>query len=106
VREDPTIIEDKSGDYARNCLRLKRIAGIAARRKYMGADLIEEVMYDNELRFVNGREANPMQARRANRLYFYNFHCMFDLSNCCNVHISLPSPRGRKVRRIPPPLNI
>jgi hypothetical protein len=53
-------IKDKSGDCARNCLRLKGIARIVARRKYLGADLIEEVMHDNELRFVNGREVNTM----------------------------------------------
>ena len=54
------MIEDEGGDYAWNCARLKRIARIAARRKYLGADLIEEATYDNELRFVNSREVKPM----------------------------------------------
>jgi len=59
------LIEDKSGDYARNCLRLKRIARIAARRKYLGADLIEEVLYDTELRIVNGKEVRPKHLQTA-----------------------------------------
>jgi UDP:flavonoid glycosyltransferase YjiC (YdhE family) len=34
------IIEDKSGDYARNSVRLQRIAKIAARKKHLGAGYI------------------------------------------------------------------
>jgi UDP:flavonoid glycosyltransferase YjiC (YdhE family) len=66
------IIEDKNGNYARNSVRLQRIARIAARRKYLGADLIEEVMYDNELRFLNGRAVKPMHLQTADmRIPFY-----------------------------------
>jgi hypothetical protein len=32
---------------------------MAAPRKYLGADLIEEVLYDTELRFENGNELRP-----------------------------------------------
>ena len=48
------ILTDRTGSYARNVLRMRRIARVAARRgKYRAADLIEEVMYDHELRFVD-----------------------------------------------------
>jgi UDP:flavonoid glycosyltransferase YjiC (YdhE family) len=57
------VIEDKSGDYARNSVRLQRIAKIAARKKHLGADYIEEVMYDNDLRFVKSREVKPCICR-------------------------------------------
>lgn len=59
------LMEDKSGNYARNCERLKRIARIAARRKYLGADLIEEVLYDTEMRFDNGNELRPSHLQTA-----------------------------------------
>lgn len=54
------IIENKNSVYTRKSIRLQRIARIVARRKYLDADLIEEVMYDNELRFVKGREVKTM----------------------------------------------
>lgn len=44
-------MEDGEGRFKRNVLRMKRIANVAARRKEMAADLIEEVSYDHELRF-------------------------------------------------------
>ncbi|KAK0384132.1 hypothetical protein NLU13_8221 [Sarocladium strictum] len=45
------IITDPTGSFARNVLRMRRIARVAARRgKHRAADLIEEVMYDHELR--------------------------------------------------------
>ena len=45
------LIEDREGRCGSNVLRMKRISNIAARRKEMAADLIEEVLYDHELRF-------------------------------------------------------
>lgn len=59
------LIIDKDGLYHRNSLRLKRIAHVAARRKQHAADLVEEVLYDNELRLQNGRELRPMHLQTA-----------------------------------------
>ncbi|RHZ52669.1 glycosyltransferase family 1 protein [Aspergillus thermomutatus] len=59
------LMEDGDGTYARNVRRLQRIARVAARRKQLGADLIEEVLYDTELRVVDGRETRPMHLQTA-----------------------------------------
>ncbi|KZF20983.1 glycosyltransferase family 1 protein [Xylona heveae TC161] len=59
------ILEDRDGTYYRNALRLMRIARVASRRKYHAADLVEELMYDNELRYKNGREIRPMHLQTA-----------------------------------------
>lgn len=62
-----TILESgEKGLYQLNVLRLQRIARVAARRKYYAADLIEETMYDHELRFdENGKELRPMHLQTA-----------------------------------------
>ncbi|OTB06092.1 glycosyltransferase family 1 protein [Hypoxylon sp. CI-4A] len=75
-----TIIKDYDGEFTRNTRRMQRIAHVASRRKYAAADLIEEHMYDWELRFehhpqepkkdylVNGRrgkELSPMHLQTA-----------------------------------------
>ncbi|KAL5691218.1 hypothetical protein EMGR_007144 [Emarellia grisea] len=44
---------------------IQRIAHVASRRKQLGADLIEEVLYDTELRVVGGTEARPMHLQTA-----------------------------------------
>ncbi|KAJ5580257.1 uncharacterized protein N7459_006242 [Penicillium hispanicum] len=59
------LVEDRDGTYARSATRLQRIARVAARRKYHGADLIEEVLYDAELRVVDGRVERPMHLQTA-----------------------------------------
>ncbi|OKL64033.1 hypothetical protein UA08_00103 [Talaromyces atroroseus] len=59
------LVLDKDGLYSRNSLWLQRIAHVAARRKYHAADLVEELMYDNELRFQDGRELRPMHLQTA-----------------------------------------
>ncbi|PWY71815.1 putative UDP-glucoronosyl and UDP-glucosyl transferase [Aspergillus sclerotioniger CBS 115572] len=59
------VLEDKEGTYARSSLRLQRVARVAARRKYYAADLIEEVMYDNELRIKDSKELRPMHLQTA-----------------------------------------
>ncbi|GFG13109.1 UDP-glucuronosyltransferase 3A2 [Aspergillus udagawae] len=59
------ILEDRDGSYARNVLRLQRIAHVASKRKQLGADLIEEVLYDTELRVVDGKETRPMHLQTA-----------------------------------------
>ncbi|KAA8905056.1 putative UDP-glucoronosyl and UDP-glucosyl transferase family protein [Sphaerosporella brunnea] len=45
------VVEDVNGLYRRNVVRMQRVAAVASRRKELAADLIEEVMYDHELRF-------------------------------------------------------
>ncbi|KAG9826520.1 UDP-glucoronosyl and UDP-glucosyl transferase, partial [Aureobasidium melanogenum] len=61
------ILEGDSGTYQRNVLRLKRIAHVAARRKEHAADLVEELLYDNELRLddTGTRELRPMHLQTA-----------------------------------------
>lgn len=60
------LIQDKSGHIARSVERMKRIARVASRRKYLAADLVEEVMYDTELRFdESGKELLPMHLQTA-----------------------------------------
>lgn len=44
------VVRDEDGSIARNVLRLRRIAHIASRRRHRAADLIEEHLYDWELR--------------------------------------------------------
>ncbi|KAK4498030.1 hypothetical protein PRZ48_010686 [Zasmidium cellare] len=46
-----TIVTDTRGSFARNVLRLRRIAYANAEKKYFAAQMIEEVMYDHKLRF-------------------------------------------------------
>ena len=54
------------GVYMRNALRMKRIARVAANRRNLAADLVEELMYDNELRFGHGgQELRPMHLQTA-----------------------------------------
>ncbi|KIX00032.1 uncharacterized protein Z518_10959 [Rhinocladiella mackenziei CBS 650.93] len=45
------LVNDADGVVQRNCLRLKRIASIQRRKKAYAADLMEEVIYDHELRY-------------------------------------------------------
>ncbi|KAI5294640.1 hypothetical protein KEM55_006529 [Ascosphaera atra] len=52
--------------YQRNALRLMRIARVASRRKYHAADLVEEMVYDHELRFSDdGRQLQPTHLQTA-----------------------------------------
>ncbi|KAF7557444.1 hypothetical protein G7Z17_g630 [Cylindrodendrum hubeiense] len=59
------ILADEDGSYERNTLRLMRIAHVASRRKHHAADLIEELMYDTELRIKDGKELRPMHLQTA-----------------------------------------
>lgn len=59
------ILLDEDGSYKRNSLRLMRIAHVAARRKQHAADLVEELIYDTELRFKDGKELRPMHLQTA-----------------------------------------
>lgn len=57
----------EDGVYQRNVLRLKRIAHVASHRKNHAADLVEEILYDNELRLTDegNRELRPMHLQTA-----------------------------------------
>ncbi|RKU48802.1 hypothetical protein DL546_006141 [Coniochaeta pulveracea] len=60
------LVQDTTGHIARNVERMRRIARVASRRKELAADLIEEVMYDTELRFdEDGKELLPMHLQTA-----------------------------------------
>jgi hypothetical protein len=59
------ISADEGGSYRRNCMRMQRIARAASRRKEHGADLIEEVMYDAEMRYDGDKELRPMHLETA-----------------------------------------
>jgi hypothetical protein len=56
------ILADSTGSFARNVLRMQRIAHIASRRKHLAADLVEEVMYDQELRHSTTKSHTSYQA--------------------------------------------
>lgn len=58
------ILRDKNGSFHSNCERLKAIARIASRRKYLAADLIEEVLADFEGRQQEGKD-RPMHLQTA-----------------------------------------
>ncbi|KAL4811083.1 hypothetical protein BDV18DRAFT_155696 [Aspergillus unguis] len=60
------ILTSGDGGYSRDVLRLQRIAHVASRRRYHAADLIEELVYDHELRFdKDGKELRPMHLQTA-----------------------------------------
>jgi hypothetical protein len=92
-----SIFQDNEGEFHRNVVRLMRIARIAARRKHLAADAIEEYLYDWALRFqqepVNspsgtslenggrGKELSPMHLQtadaRMSRIRAYNLDICF-----------------------------
>ncbi|KAL9594711.1 MAG: hypothetical protein Q9219_006875 [cf. Caloplaca sp. 3 TL-2023] len=53
-----SIIRDQDGCFRQNCERLKNIAEVASRRKYLAADMIEEVLFDHR-----GRRSGPDSKR-------------------------------------------
>lgn len=61
------IRDEDGGSIGRNVERMRRIARVASRRKHLAADLVEEVLYDSELRFGSdgGREIQPMHLQTA-----------------------------------------
>ncbi len=53
------ILRDVDATFSRNVLRLRRVAHANAQRKHLAAQMIEELLYDHELRFEHpphGRE--------------------------------------------------
>ncbi|OQD73934.1 hypothetical protein PENDEC_c013G07180 [Penicillium decumbens] len=59
------ILSEDNGSYQHNLLQLKRFSDIAAHRKYHAANLIEQLMYNKELRFKDGKELQSMHLRTA-----------------------------------------
>lgn len=94
------ILQDEEGLYARNVLRLKRIAQVAARRKYYGADLIEELMYDTELRFDGDKELRSMHLQTADmRMPMYKAR-NWDLVTAGTVVVAAVSGAGLVLGRM------
>ena len=59
------IMADADGSIQRNVQRMKYIGRIASQRKYLAADLIEEVLFDHEGRDIGGKKARPMHLQTA-----------------------------------------
>ncbi|KAH0362706.1 UDP-Glycosyltransferase/glycogen phosphorylase, partial [Aureobasidium melanogenum] len=59
------IVGDEDGRFAQDVTRMKGIAKIASRRKYLAADLIEQSMIDEEYRFLDGKEMHPKYLQTA-----------------------------------------
>ena len=57
-----TILHDQDGQIRRNVQRMRRIANVAARRKHLAADLVEEHLYDWGLRY----EFDPNETSQQN----------------------------------------
>lgn len=88
------IIEDTDGNYARNCERLRYIAHIASRRKSLGADLIEEVLYDNGFRVAQGNRIAPHAVTADMRMPSYkakNWDLMAVAALCTGLFAGGPS---------------
>ena len=83
------LVQDREGRFGRNVLRMKRIANIAARRKELAADLVEEVLYDHELRF----EPKSSQSIESKGVYDKEL----ESRQCVDVDTN-DSPKGLKRR--------
>ncbi|KAF4784846.1 cytochrome P450 [Colletotrichum scovillei] len=59
------IVSDVDESFGRNVERMKRIARVASRRKEVAAGIVEEVIFDHELRSVGGRALRPMHLQTA-----------------------------------------
>lgn len=74
--------------YARNTERLKRIAHVASRRKHFAADLVEEFIYDTELRFEGGKELRPAHLQTADMRMPYWKSRNWDLAAIVSLGLS------------------
>lgn len=59
------VMTDTDGLFALNVRRMKRIAQLNSQKKHLAANMIEEVLVDQELRFRNGVELRPMHLQTA-----------------------------------------
>jgi hypothetical protein len=107
------ITEDVDGSFARNVLRMRRVAAVSSRRKYLAADLIEESIYDHELRFENsphdgewkktvgqpfdgvGRELRPMRLQTAEARMSWVKANNVDMWLACLAVLCIPPVVGR-----------
>jgi hypothetical protein len=60
-----SIVGDHDGRFALDVKRMKGIAKIASRRRYLAADMIEQSMIDEQYRFLNDREMHPRYLQTA-----------------------------------------
>lgn len=60
------ILLDENGEFRRNVQRMQRIAHVASRKKYLASDLIEEHMYDWDLRFESSLQDKSKTERTIN----------------------------------------
>ncbi|KZL70607.1 udp-glucosyl transferase family protein [Colletotrichum incanum] len=59
------IVSDPDRSIHRNIWRMKGVAQIASRRKYLASDMVEEVLCDHEMRFKDGEALRPMHLQTA-----------------------------------------
>ncbi|KAL8980593.1 MAG: hypothetical protein Q9205_004372 [Flavoplaca limonia] len=60
-----TIMQDDSGSFRQNCQRLEKVARVASRRKYLAADMIEEVLFDQQGRRNGPDKGRPLHLQTA-----------------------------------------
>ncbi|CAI4216003.1 unnamed protein product [Parascedosporium putredinis] len=61
------ILQDAQGTFAQNSKRMRHIARVASRRKELGADLIEEMLYDHRFSLLAPHEPGAGGAGRRGR---------------------------------------
>ncbi|KAL4940589.1 hypothetical protein BDV06DRAFT_196338 [Aspergillus oleicola] len=84
------LITDQDGMFARNVLRLQRIATANSRRKHVAADRVEEVMYDAELRFSEGVASRPMHLQTPDARMSFVTANNWDLYLACFALVAVP----------------
>ncbi|KAL8995314.1 MAG: hypothetical protein Q9169_004918 [Polycauliona sp. 2 TL-2023] len=60
-----SIMQDHNGGFRQNCRRLKQVAGVASRRKFLAADMIEEVLFDHQGRRDGPDSERPLHLQTA-----------------------------------------
>ncbi|KAL4967100.1 glycosyltransferase family 1 protein [Aspergillus stella-maris] len=85
-----TLVADRNGSFARNVLRMQRIATANSRRKHVAADRIEEVLYDAELRFENGTASRPMHLQTPDARMSFIRANNWDLYVACLAMVAIP----------------
>jgi len=91
-RRIASIMRDTNGSFARNVLRLRRIAVVNSQRKHLAAQMIEEVIYDHELRFEHSPHSKEWVSGPVNGVKYFGgvgqelrpMHLQ-----TCNMHMSL-----------------
>ncbi|KAL2834680.1 hypothetical protein BJY01DRAFT_259451 [Aspergillus pseudoustus] len=98
------IVRDDDGLFARNVLRLQRIATANSRRKHVAADRIEEVMYDSELRFgegsKEGSELRPTHLQTPDSRMSWLRASNLDLYIVCIAFVAVPVSVARWLSKV------